>query len=411
MKKKIITIVITTILIGTIIIPASDGLTNVDKKLYTIGNNEKLSNLLFDMYITFLMKLAHKPSISACVIINESIVWSKGYGNYDIENNKLATPDTLYLMASISKTVTATALMQLYEQGYFELDDDVNNYLPFSLRNTNYPEIPITFRMILSHQSSLASDNSDRLCLSFLPGDPDIPSYPHPWLEEYLTPGGNAYHSEVWSDKKPGEHYYYVNIGYSIIGYLVELISGKNFNEYCKENIFIPLYMTNTSFRLRDHDVNKIAIPYFYKDGNYEPNPHYGMLLVYPAASMRTSIEELSHFLIAHMNGGIYQNVRILNESTVELMHTKHYPDNNTERGYGLGWTIRENAYGKKQIGHSGGWPGVQTQMTFFPEDKTAIIIFTNAFDSTHYLGPIANFAYKLIKNALFRMADRMVNN
>jgi len=410
MKKKIITFVIITIIFGINIIPAIDGSTNFDKKLYPIGNNEKLSNLLFDMYISFLMKLAHKPSISACVIINNSIVWSKGYGHYDIKNNKLATTDTLYLMASISKTVTATALMQLYEQGYFELDDDVNNYLPFNLRNPNHPDIPITFRMILSHQSSLASDNSDRLCISYLPGDPDIPSYPHPWLEEYLTPGGNAYHSEVWSEYKPGEKYYYTNIGYSIIGFLVELISGQNFNDYCKENIFIPMDMKNTSFRLRDHNIKKIAIPYFFKDGIYEPNPHYGMMLVYPSASMRTSIEELSHFLIAHMNGGIYKNERILNESTVELMHTRHFPDNK-ENGYGLGWFIRENADGKKQIGHSGGWPGVQTQMTFFPEDKTAIIIFTNAFDSTQYLGPVASFSFKFIINALFRMTDRMINN
>jgi len=410
MKKKIITLGIITIIFGINIIPAIDGSTNVDKKLYPIENNEKLSNLLFDMYISFLMKLAHKPSISACVILNESIVWSKGYGHYDIENNKLATPDTLYLMASISKTVTATALMQLYEQGYFDLNDDVNIYLPFSLRNPNYPDIPITFRMILSHQSSLASDNSDRLCISYLPGDPDIPSYPHPWLEEYLTPGGNAYHSEVWSEYKPGEKYYYTNIGYSIIGYLVELISGQNFNEYCKENIFTPLDMANTSFRLRDHDIKQIAKPYFYKDGIFELNPHYGMMLVYPSASMRTSIEELSHFLIAHMNGGIYKNERILNESTVELMHTRHFPDNK-ESGYGLGWFIRENANGKKQIGHSGGWPGVQTQMTFLPKDKTAIIIFTNAFDSTQYLGPVASYSFKLIINALFRIANRMTNN
>ncbi len=410
MKKKIITFVIITILFGINIIPTIESSTDFDKKLYSIRNNENLSNLLFDMYISFLMKLANKPSISACVIKNESIVWSKAYGHYDIENNKPATPDTLYLMASISKTVSATALMQLYDQGYFDLDDDVNNYLPFNLRNPNFPDIPITFRMILSHQSSLSSDNSDRLCISYLPGDPDISSYPHPWLEEYLTPGGNAYHSKVWSEKEPGEKYYYTNIGYSIIGYLVELISGQNFNEYCKENIFNPLDMKNTSFRLRDHEVNKIAIPYFYKDGIYEPNPHYGMLLLYPAASMRTSIEELSHFLIAHMNSGIYKSVRILNESTVELMHTRHYPGNYENRGYGLGWFVRENEDGKKEIGHSGAWPGVHTQMTFRPEDNTGIIIFTNAYDSTQYLGPIASFAFKLIINALFRMADIMIN-
>ena len=356
------------------------------------------------------MKLAHKPSISTCIIIKDCVVWSKGYGLNDIENKKPATPDTLYLLASISKTVVATAIMQLYEQGLFDLDDDVNDYLPFSLRNPNYPDTSITFRMLLSHRSSLASDNSDRLSISYIPGDPDIPSYPYPWLEKYLTPNGIGYHSSVWSDSPPGEKYYYANIGFSIIGYLVEIISGQNFNEYCKEHIFRPLEMYNASYRLKDLNISKIAIPYSYKSGNYVPNPHYGMLFVHPGASLRTSVEELSHFLIAHMNCGIYKDVRILNESTVELMHTAHYPLDKRGRGYGLGWIIKDPILGKKELGHSGGWIGVHTLMTFRPDDDTAIIIFTNSLDSTQFSRPVTSLAFLLIKNTLFRKANRLTS-
>ena len=403
MKKKIIALVIMILFIGIIISSATTGYSRIEC-------DEESNEFLFDKYITFLMKFAHKPSVSACIIINDSVVWSKGYGLYDIENNKPATPDTLYLMASISKTVTATALMQLYDQGLFDLDDDVNDYLPFSLRNPNFHDTSITFRMLLSHRSSLASDNSDRLCCSIIPGDPDIPSYPDPWLEDYLTPGGSAYHSSVWSDSLPGEQYYYANIGYSIIGYLVELMSGQNFNEYCKEHIFTPLEMYNTSFRLKDHNTSEIAIPYFYQKGKYIANPHYGMHVIYPAASMRTSIEELSHFLIAHMNGGIYKDVRILNESTVELMHTRHYPPHNQGSGYGLGWSIKEKLFRKKEIGHSGGWPGVHTQMTYRPDDKTAILIFTNSYDSSQFSRPVVRLAFSLIINALFMKANRLTS-
>ena len=403
MKKKIIALVIMTLFIGIIISSATTGYSRIEY-------DEESNEFLFDKYITFLMKFAHKPSVSACIIINDSVVWSKGYGLYDIENNKPATPDTLYLMASISKTVTATALMQLYDQGLFDLDDDVNDYLPFSLRNPNFHDTSITFRMLLSHRSSLASDNSDRLCCSIIPGDPDIPSYPDPWLEDYLIPGGSAYHSSVWSDSLPGEQYYYANIGYSIIGYLVELISGQNFNEYCKDHIFTPLEMYNTSFRLKDHNSSEIAIPYFYKKGEYIANPHYGMIVIHPSASMRTSIEELSHFLIAHMNGGIYKDVRILNESTVELMHTRHYPPNDQGFGYGLGWIINEKLFRKKTIGHSGGWPGVHTQMTFRPDDKTGILIFTNSYDSSQYSGPVVGLAFSLVINALFNKANRLTS-
>ena len=406
MKIKIIALVITILFIGVIISSATIGYSKYNK----IESNEELTELLFDLYLTILMKLAHKPSISACIIINDSVVWSKGYGLYDIENNKQATIDTLYLMASISKTVTATALMQLYDQGFFDLDDDLNNYLPFNFRNPNYPDVPITFRMILSHHSSLASDNSAQLCNSIIPGDPDIPSYPHPWFEEYLLPGGNAYHSAVWSDYQPGEEYQYTNVGYSLIGYLVELISGQNFNEYCKEHILNPLGMYNTSFRLKDQNINNIAVPYFYDTGEYIPNSHYGMLVIYPAASMRTSIEELSHFLIAYMNGGKYNDVRILNESTVELMHTSHYPPNEQGREYGLGFVISESDSGKKEVGHSGGWPGVHTLMKFRPESNTGFIIFTNSYDSSQINGPIPGLAFELIRDALIMKISRLTS-
>ncbi|UCD14666.1 MAG: beta-lactamase family protein [Thermoplasmatales archaeon] len=408
MKKKIIALIIMALFIGIIANPTIGSSKN--NKIDKLEHGGESNWFLFDRYLTLLMKLAHKPSFSACIIIDDRVVWSQGYGLYDIENNKQATPDTLYLLASISKTVTATALMQLYDQGLFDLDDDVNDYLPFSLRNSNFPDIPITFRMLLSHRSSLASDNSDRLCLSYIPGDPDIPSYPHPWLEEYLTPDGSAYHSSVWSESPPESQYYYANIGFSIIGYLVELISGQNFNEYCEKHIFTPLGMYNTSFRLKDLDINKIAIPYFYRKGNYIPNPHYGMLVLYPAASLRTSVEQLSHFLIAHMNGGMYNDVRILNESTVELMHTEHYPLNDRGYGYGLGWSIKESKSGKKEIGHSGGWPGVHTLTKVRPDDNTAIIIFTNCYDSTQFSGPIVRLGFSLITNALFRRANRLAS-
>ena len=404
MKNKIFVLIIMFLFIGITIIPVINGLNSNDK-INEPRKSSDLNEFLFDIYITFLMKHAHKPSISTCIIKNDSVVWSKGYGFYDIENNKQATPDTLYLLASISKTVTATALMQLYEQEYFDLDDDVNDFLPFNLRNPNYPNNPITFRMLLSHRSSLASDNSDRLCISYIPGDPDISSYPHPWLEEYLSPGGCAYHSSVWADCPPGEKFIYANIGFSIIGYLVEIISGMNFNQYCKYYIFTPLGMYNTSFRLKDLDINNIAVPYFFKNKNYVANPHYGMLFIYPGASLRTSVNELSHFLIAHLNGGRYNDVRILNESSIDLMHTAHYPLDDRGYGYGLGWSIKIEKSGTKQIGHSGGWPGVHTQMNARLDDKTAIIVLTNCYDSTQSFRPIVGISFLLIINVLFRKA------
>ena len=409
MNKKLISIVIVVLFIGIGFSSISQASIKCDKTILLLDHNEGLNEILFDKYITLLMKIAHKPSIAAGIIINDTLVWSEGYGLYDIEKSKQTTKDILYLQASVSKTVTSTALMQLYDEGLFGLDDDVNNYLPFPLRNPNYPDLPITIRMLLSHRSSLADDNLYWLCLSYLPGDPDVSDWPCPWLKEYLTPNGSAYSPTIWSKDKPGEKYYYANVGYSLIGYLVEILSGQNFNDYCKEHIFTPLHMYNTSFRLRDQNISNIAVPYEFKSGKYRPYPQYGMYVIHPAASMRTSVEEYSHFIIAHMNGGVWNGTRILNESTVELMHEAQFSPND-KNNYGLGWQIIRKPFGKIEISHSGGWPGVHTMVTIKPNKNTAVIIFTNSLGSELDTTKIEYLAFKLIKNAFFNKADRIAS-
>jgi CubicO group peptidase (beta-lactamase class C family) len=405
MRKKINAIVIVTLFIGINLTTITEGSFIKNENIQFIENNEALNEILFDKYIKILMKIAHKPSIVYGLIKNDTLVWSKTYGYYDIKNRKPATEDILYLQASISKPVSATALMQLYEKGLFKLDDDINKFIPFELRNPNHPDVPITFKMLLSHRSSLASDNNYWLCISYLPGDPDVPDWPYPWLKEYLTPNGKAYNSNVWTKDKPGVKFYYANVGYSLIGYLVEIISGQSFNDYCKEHIFSPLHMHNTSFRLRDINISRTAIPYDFKNNRYHAHPHYGNYIIHPAASLRTSLEEFSHFLIAHMNDGIWNGVRILNESTVDLMQKDHYFPNIKSK-YGFGWVIKIDKFGNKDVSHSGGWPGVDTLAIIKTNDDKGIIIFTNRqYPPTK----LERIAYVLIKNALYNKATRIV--
>jgi len=298
--------------------------------------------------------------------------------------------------------------MQLYEQGLFSLDDDVNDYLPFVLRNPNYPDIPITIEMILSHRSSLADDNLYWTCLSYLAGDPDVQGFPYPWLEEYLTPDGSAYSSSTWSMDKPGEKYYYANVGFSIVAYLVELLSHQDFNEYCKEHIFQPLQMNTTGFRLRDVDINNCAVPYELKNDEYFRHPQYGIHVLYPAITLRTSIEEYSHFIIAHMNGGVWNGIRILNQSTVELMHTAHFSPTD-KYNYGLGWEVTNKPF-KKTYGHSGGYVGFLNLVTIKPNDNTAVIFFSNALDSELHSTKTEWRAISAINDALFFKAKRITS-
>ena len=360
----------------------------------------------FDHLVSILLKLGHYPSMSACLIHNTTILWENSYGFADLEGQRLATTKTIYIVASITKTITSTALMQLYEQGFFELDDDVNDYLPFSLRNPSFPDDPITIRMILSHSSSLRTDPLAYHWFNYS-NSPPIPWYPNPWLEEYLLPHGAYYNDEIWDQiHPPGTYMQYANINYDIAAYLVQLVSGQPFHEYCNDHLFTPLGMTRTSFRLSDLPTDEVAFPYLFHDGVYEKLPHY-QLLHYPIGGLMTTVDDLSRFLIAHMNHGVYNDTRILQNETVSLMHTIQPPGNvYYNYHYGLGWMILEKPLRKKvYIGHSGDIPGAHTRMYIDQSDNASIICFFNSDRSTY----VKKFVSLLIHNLLFIKAEQLL--
>jgi len=361
---------------------------------------ERINDAIFDKLIEQTMRAAHMSALSAAIIKNGKLVWAKGYGLYDRENGKEAKNDTIYLVASISKTITATAIMQLHEKGLLNIKDDVNKYLPFPLRNPKYPDEPITIEMLLSHTSSLAVDPP--AFYSYFPGDLEMKGYPYPWLEEYLAPGGIHYKPQVWSDAIPGEKMQYANVGFSLLGYIVEIVSNETFEQYCQKNIFQPLGMHNTSFFLKNLNVSNIAVPYEYR-GKYEPLLHYA-ILDYPAGGLRTNVIDLSHFLIAHMNNGVYNGIRILNESSVKEMHEVHATSSSYFFDYGYGfqiWHIGGDTY----IGHTGGLYGVATKMVYRESDKIGIIFFTNK--EVRNLREVTAFA--LIERLLFWKATHNI--
>ena len=210
--KKIISIVIIGLLTG-----CSFGVQGLFfEKTAEESATTDLGDFFFDKKIELFMTLAKFPSLSACIINGDEVTWSNEYGFYDLENKKSATENTIYNMGSISKTITGTALMQLWEQGLFDLDEDVNNYLPFSLRNSNFPDDPITFRMLLTHSSSLNTESGQAgLIYSWtnFSADPPFEGYPYPWLEEHLTPGGKWYYSGRWSSTyRPGDFNMYAKV-------------------------------------------------------------------------------------------------------------------------------------------------------------------------------------------------------
>jgi CubicO group peptidase (beta-lactamase class C family) len=272
------------------------------------------------------------PGLAVAVTKGTEIVYAGAVGLADIETGTAATIRTPFLQASVTKMVTATALMQLWEKGKFRLDDDVNAYLPFRVRNPAAPDVPITFRMLLSHGSSIG-DNYDMMPY-YSGGDP-VPSLGGS-LRAYFDPSTPGFDPGInFSSWAPGTLFSYSNIGFALIGYLVERISGQPFHAYCREHIFQPLGM-NAGFFMRDFKRHSVqpAMPYS-RDGATGQFVPYGQYEIwdYPDGTLRADVVSMARFLTAHLNGGKVPGYpRILQASTVELMHRPAYarPPNGT---------------------------------------------------------------------------------
>jgi len=334
------------------------------------------------------------PGVSAAVVQGDQLLWHGAAGFADLERNIAMTVDHMQNIASITKTITAVAVMQQVERGNLNLDQDINDYLSFSVRNPKFPDIPITARQLLIHRSSItdgsAFDNS------YACGDPSLALAQ--WIEEYLKPAGRFYNaSENFLNWSPGTEKpetpprAYSNVAFGLLGYIVEVVSGKDFADYCREEIFSILGMNRARWEIGD--ASEHVVPYTYlseskklkqldvvaksvkqkdlKKGAIVPHCLYSFYN-YPDGLLRTTPTELSIFLRACIGGGQYNGQRILNEATVEEMFTEQY------EGQGLCWFIGESMSGDRVLMHTGGDPGVSTLMVLRERGQVGAIICFN---------------------------------
>lgn len=340
-------------------------------------NAPGMTNLAdLDSFILRTMELQHMPGVAAAVVSDGEIVWTGTYGYANIEENIPVTDSTLFWIASISKTFTGAALLQLWEAGDIELDDDINDYLPFEVHNPHYPDSTITFRNLLTHTSSLR-DNWNVMGALYVEGD--SPVQLGDWLADYFVPGGRRYYPSLnFCDCPPSTVREYCNHNFALIGYIVETITGVPFEQYCQDSLFIPLGMTETSWFLEGLDLQKVAMTYDYVDGTYVPFGYIGYAL-YPVASIRTSNVQLARHLIAMLQKGEIDGVRVLESSTVDSMTTAQVPHISTDQG--LAW-FRGNQRGKTVWWHTGFDPGVATYAGFCPEGNFGVLVLANTWNT-----------------------------
>ena len=366
-------------------------------------------------FIDTLLREGDVAGFSAALVRGDQLLWSQGFGFADIGKGIPMTPDTIQNIGSISKTFTATAVMQLWEEGAFDLDDDVNAFLPFSVRNPGFPDTPITFRQLLAHRSSIT--DSDYYDASYACGDPAVSL--EDWITGYFTPDGPYYTEDNFLAWEPGTvdpltpPRAYSNVGYGLLGLLVEKIAATPFDAYCKARIFDPLKMTSTGWFLRDVDAADHATVYAHLGDDFEmpddfshetyliqddfpleqavpganvPHCPYSFYN-YPDGLVRTSVNELSRYIRAYSNGGVFEGAQILKPETIDLMLANQHFDR------GLCWEsfIRDN--GDVFWSHDGGDPGIATSTSFRREDGFGYMMFYNT-DS-----PVG---FREIRNRLF---------
>lgn len=343
-----------------------------------------------DAFINGQMANARFPGLAACVVKNGKVVFSRAYGMADIEQQRPATPFTLFLLGSVAKTVTAAAVMHLQDQGRINLDEDINAYLPFAVRNPRFPAAAITPRMLLAHTSSI---RDEEVIYGYLytaeSGGGDSPIALDVFIENYLSPGGDWYDPDqsFYADA-PGTQGRYSNVGYALAGYLVEVVSGLPFNVYCQEHLFRPLGMSGASWFMRGLDPANVAMPYQYLQGiGHLPQGHYGYP-TYPDGQLRVSVTQFGHFLAMMMSGGEYNGTRVLSRASVDEMMRVQYPE--IWRDMGLGWWFGQVG-GRAALGADGGDKGVCTTAFILADRSVAVAVFANGERTS--LGERAMFA------------------
>jgi CubicO group peptidase (beta-lactamase class C family) len=324
----------------------------------------------FADYASNQLALTHTPGMSVAMVRGGHTAFSAGYGYADVEHARRVTPDTIFQIASVSKTVTATALMLLWEDGAFKLDDPIAPHLDFKAVDPAFPDVPITFRQLFTHTSSISDAVYDDL--DFSTGD--VPSL-RDFLMGYLVPGGKWYDAtKSYSGAKPGTMWSYSNVAVALLGYLGEGLSGRPLDGFTRERIFKPLGMSDTSWRYDGVSDDRLARPYDFSDAHFKCLPR-NRYPDWPAGLLCTTANDLAKFLAS------YIKATILKPETIKTMFTPNsvgpaglsFPG----RHQGLIWQLAP--MGDRTIAfHTGGDPGASTLAAIDAAQGTASLCLAN---------------------------------
>ncbi len=314
-----------------------------------------------DGFFATAMDSLHVPGAVFVFVENGRIVLNKGYGFANLTTKARVDPDTtLFQIASVSKLFTATAVMQLYEQGKLQLDEDVNTYLTtFKIPDT-FPK-PVTLRSLMTHTAGFDERGIGMAA---------------PTAKEWI-PLGDYLKARLPPRVRPvGDGASYSNHGVGLEGYIVEQVAGMPFNDYIGKYIYQPLGMTHSTFAIIDPLPPTLAQGYRFNGLDYKPEPHLYNNVI-PAGGLLTTGDDIARFMIAHLQNGQYGDARILGEATTKEMHARQYSPDPRMEGSAVQF-FEDNVNGYAAIQHGGDLPGFASLLYLIPEKNAGFFVSMN---------------------------------
>jgi D-alanyl-D-alanine carboxypeptidase len=320
---------------------------------------------LFSAWLEGQLAYRGIPGVVVGVVAGDELVWARGYGYADVDAERPMTPATRFRMASHSKLFTATAIMQLREQGLLRLDDPVVEYLPwFAPKRVSPDDPPITIEHLLTHASGLPRE-----------AGPHWSDYEFPTAAELraLLPERQAAYA-------PEERWKYSNLAYTLAGMIVEEVSGLSWADYLQAHVFDPLGMSASSVDIENPE---LAVGYGRRmpDGTREVLPFVDARGMAAATGLTSTVEDMARFVSAQFREGPRGGDRLLSTASLREMHRVRMLERNWQRGQGIGFSVMRVG-DDLHVGHGGGYPGYTTHTRIDLDDEVGVIVLTNTNDS-----------------------------
>ncbi|MHA2249922.1 MAG: serine hydrolase domain-containing protein [Candidatus Kariarchaeaceae archaeon] len=331
---------------------------------------------VYEREIVKLLREAKVPGLSVLISKDGETLYERNFGSREWEGSKPATSDTLYGIASMTKSMTSTAILMLHEQGKLNIHDPISKYLPVTI---NYQNTAITIHDLMCHGSGL----------------PNLASYSTSLRNEDLTPFkmpnipmGNwddfyfyVNEAQDWLVSKPGEKFYYNNDGYTMLSQIIAKVSGMKYEDYMEKELLHPIGMTRSTFDRekleKDDNVSKgYSTEFEKKELLRKPKPHLSGMFNSGAGGLNSSSREMTKYLQFHLNGGRHGDKQLLSADLIAEMQKPHNTNIQGESyflyekkaAYGYGLSIIEDFHGVKVVTH-GGASGVSGGLVaFIPE-------------------------------------------